>query len=100
MSFLTSESSKRRPIRRLASKTVLMGFMADWFLAAWGRCQFFWVPENLPIARNTLNLLTITNETLALGEGNVRGGGTVTLVWNVSVTCAAACCGARIYRWQ
>lgn len=34
MSFLTSASSKRRPINRLASKTVFRGFMADWFLAA------------------------------------------------------------------
>ena len=33
MSFLTSGSSKRRPISRLASKTVLVGFMAETFLA-------------------------------------------------------------------
>ena len=29
-----AESEKRRPIRRLASKTVLHGFIAAWFLAA------------------------------------------------------------------
>ena len=31
---LTAGSEKRRPIRRLASNTVLVGFMATWFLAA------------------------------------------------------------------
>merc|ERR1719215_1071940 len=34
MSDWVAESVKRRPIRRLASKTVLTGFMAAWFLAA------------------------------------------------------------------
>lgn len=32
MSFLTSASSNRRPMRRFASKTVWRGFMAAWFL--------------------------------------------------------------------
>ena len=34
MSDWVAESDQRRPIRRLASKTVLVGFMAAWFLAA------------------------------------------------------------------
>lgn len=34
MSFFTVGSSNLRPIRRLTSKTVLVGFIAAWFLAA------------------------------------------------------------------
>ncbi len=34
MSAWTSESANLRPMRRLASNTVLYGFMATWFLAA------------------------------------------------------------------
>jgi hypothetical protein len=34
MSACTMGSSNLRPMRRLASKTVLIGFMAAWFLAA------------------------------------------------------------------
>ncbi|KAI9323493.1 hypothetical protein BX666DRAFT_1887463 [Dichotomocladium elegans] len=34
MSFWTSLSLKRRPIKRLASKTVRSGLAAYWFLAA------------------------------------------------------------------
>lgn len=34
ISFCTVSSSKRRPISRLASKIVLVGFMAAWFFAA------------------------------------------------------------------
>ena len=34
MSLCTEESENLRPIRRLASNTVFVGFMATWFLAA------------------------------------------------------------------
>jgi hypothetical protein len=34
MSACTVTSEKRRPMRRLASKTVLRGFIAAWFFAA------------------------------------------------------------------
>lgn len=62
-------------MRRLASKTVFLGFMADWFLAAGKvscvRRHLFRVQKEL----------TITDETLALGESDVRRGGSVTLVY-------------------
>lgn len=34
MSFFTVGSSNRRPMRRLTSKTVFVGFIAAWFFAA------------------------------------------------------------------
>lgn len=50
--------------------------MADWFLAAegWIRRGAIW---------DCKILLTITNQTLALSESDVRRGGSVTLVYKI-----------------
>lgn len=55
---------------------VLRGFMADWFLAAAD-----WIRRGA--IRLCKILLTITNQTLALSESDVRRGGSITLVYKI-----------------